>query len=84
MSEPATTKQTERMLAEVETLLHAREYRKNPLAFIEGLLDAIPNLIEPGRDLTHEPEKFKEWMHVKANADHLRHVVRQYYRNTQI
>jgi len=57
----------------------------NRAAFVDALLDAIPSLIEPDESATTvDPRKRAEFGHVKANVEHLRHVIRQYYRNVNI
>jgi hypothetical protein len=52
---------------------------------VDRLLALIPDLIEPDkRTLEVSKAKRAEFGHVVCNVEHLRHVIRQYYRNVNI
>jgi hypothetical protein len=53
--------------------------------FVDMILRELPSLIEPDQSaLSFSLSKHSEFSHVVANTEHLRHVIRQYYRNVEI
>jgi hypothetical protein len=53
--------------------------------FVDTILRELPDLIEPDRlSLAFSLNKHREFSGVVCRSEHLRHVIRQYYRNVEI
>lgn len=81
--------------AHLRHLLEQRPIGEPVALFIDALLEELPNLIEDRVAIQDDPRdalevrvmigrKRSEFSHVVANVEHLRHVIRQYYRNISI